>query len=78
VSIQAYVLVQTEVGQAKAVADLIRALAGVHQAECVTGPYDVVVHAEAANVDELGRLVVARIQAIDGITRTLACPVVNL
>ena len=77
-SIQAYVLVQTEVGQAKTVADQIRVLPGVHQAECVTGPYDVVVHAEAANVDELGRLVVARIQAIDGITRTLACPVVNL
>ena len=77
-SIQAYVLVQTEVGHAKTVADLIRELPGVHEAECVTGPYDVVVHAEAASVDELGRLVVARIQAIDGITRTLACPVVNL
>ena len=29
-------------------------------------------------VDELGRLVVARVQSVDGITRTLTCPVVNI
>jgi DNA-binding Lrp family transcriptional regulator len=44
----------------------------------VTGPYDVIVRAEAETVDELGRLVVARVQSVDGITRTLTCPVVNI
>jgi DNA-binding Lrp family transcriptional regulator len=44
----------------------------------VTGPYDVIVRAEARNLDELGKLVVARVQAIDGITRTLTYPVVRL
>jgi hypothetical protein len=44
----------------------------------VTGPYDVIVRAQAETVDELGRLVVARVQSVDGITRTLTCPVVNL
>jgi hypothetical protein len=29
-------------------------------------------------MDEMGKLVVARIQAVAGITRTLTCPVVNL
>jgi DNA-binding Lrp family transcriptional regulator len=48
------------------------------KAEDVTGPYDVIVRAEADTVDELGRLVVARVQSVDGITRTLTCPVVNL
>ena len=48
------------------------------KAEDVTGPYDVIVRAEAESVDELGRLVVARVQSVDGITRTLTCPVVNL
>jgi uncharacterized membrane protein len=38
----------------------------------------VIVHAEARNIDELGKLVVARVQAVDGITRTLTCPVVHL
>ena len=48
------------------------------EAEDVTGPYDVIVRAEAKNVDELGKLVVAKIQGVEGITRTLTCPVVHL
>ena len=76
--VQAYILIQTEVGKAAAVASTIAELDGVTQAEDVTGPYDVIVRAEANNVDELGKLVVARIQGVDGITRTLTCPVVHL
>ena len=51
---------------------------GVTLAEDVTGPYDVIVRAEANNVDDLGKLVVARVQSVEGITRTLTCPVVHL
>ena len=76
--VQAYILIQTEVGKAAAVAAAIGALEGVASAEDVTGPYDVIVRAEANNVDDLGKLVVARIQGVDGITRTLTCPVVHL
>jgi DNA-binding Lrp family transcriptional regulator len=76
--VQAYILIQTEVGKAAAVASTIAEIGGVTQAEDVTGPYDVIVRAEANNVDELGKLVVARIQAVAGITRTLTCPVVHL
>lgn len=76
--VQAYILIQTEVGRAAAVARQISEIAGVTQAEDVTGPYDVIVRAEADNVHELGRLVVAKVQAVEGITRTLTCPVVNL
>ena len=60
------------------VATTIAEISGVTKAEDVTGPYDVIVRAEAKNVDELGKLVVARIQAVEGITRTLTCPVVHL
>ncbi|WP_375501208.1 Lrp/AsnC ligand binding domain-containing protein [uncultured Jatrophihabitans sp.] len=77
-SVSAYVLIQTEVGKAAAVAAEIAALDGVTTAEDVTGPYDVIVRAEAGSVDELGKLVVANIQAVAGITRTLTCPVVHL
>jgi DNA-binding Lrp family transcriptional regulator len=76
--VQAYILIQTEVGKAATVATTIAELSGVTQAEDVTGPYDVIVRAEANNVDELGKLVVARVQAVPGITRTLTCPVVHL
>ena len=76
--VQAYILIQTEVGKAAAVATMIAELEGVTQAEDVTGPYDVIVRAEANNVDELGKLVVAKVQTLDGITRTLTCPVVHI
>jgi DNA-binding Lrp family transcriptional regulator len=76
--VTAYILVQTEVGKAAQVAKDIVEIEGVQQAEDVTGPYDVIVRAEARNLDELGKLVVARVQVVDGITRTLTCPVVRL
>jgi DNA-binding Lrp family transcriptional regulator len=76
--VQAYILIQTEVGKAAAVANEITKIPGVASAEDVTGPYDVIVRAEAETVDELGQLVVAKIQGVDGITRTLTCPVVHL
>jgi DNA-binding Lrp family transcriptional regulator len=76
--VHAYILIQTEVGQAAAVAGKIAQIQGVTTAEDVTGPYDVIVRAEADNVDQLGQLVVARIQNVQGITRTLTCPVVHL
>ncbi len=76
--VSAYILILTEVGKAAQVAAAVQALDGVTAADDVTGPYDVVVRAEAENMDELGRMVVARIQAIPGIDRTLTCPVVHL
>ncbi|HEX6057179.1 MAG TPA: Lrp/AsnC family transcriptional regulator, partial [Intrasporangium sp.] len=33
---------------------------------------------EAANVDDLGRLVIAKLQDVPGITRTLTCTVVHV
>ena len=76
--VQAYILIQTENGKAAEVAAAIAEVKGVTLAEDVTGPYDVIVRAEARSVDELGKLVVARVQAVEGITRTLTCPVVHI
>lgn len=76
--VQAYILIQTDVGKAAEVASQIRNVPGVTQAEDVTGPYDVIVRAEAETVDQLGKLVVSQVQSLGGITRTLTCPVVNI
>lgn len=76
-AVHAYILVQTEVGQAAQVADAIAQIAGVENAENVTGPYDVIARVEGPSVDELGSLVVTQIQKVSGITRTLTCPVVR-
>ena len=77
-SVRAYVLIQTEVGKAASVATKVAEIPGVLLADDVTGPYDVIVQAESDSVDDLGKLVVSRVQLIEGITRTLTCPVVHL
>jgi len=77
-AVQAYILIQTDVGKAAEVARSIAEISGVTQADDVTGPYDVIVRAEATNVDELGNMVVSKVQNLPGITRTLTCPVVHL
>jgi DNA-binding Lrp family transcriptional regulator len=77
-TVTAYVLIQTEVGKAVSVAEQARKITGVISADDVTGPYDVIVKTEAPSLDELGKMVVSQIQAVEGITRTFTCPVVNL
>ncbi|WP_420436210.1 Lrp/AsnC family transcriptional regulator [Candidatus Poriferisocius sp.] len=76
--VSSYVLIQTEMDKARQVAESIREIDGVVISEIMTGPYDVIAKAEAESMDQLGRLVVSQIQMVDGITRTLTCPVVNL
>lgn len=76
--IQAYILIQTEVGKARDVAAAITNIPGVVRVDAVTGPYDVVVLTEARNVDELGTLIVSKVQTVPAITRTLTCSVVHL
>ncbi|HZB67458.1 MAG TPA: Lrp/AsnC ligand binding domain-containing protein [Ornithinibacter sp.] len=76
--VQAYILIQTDVGRAASVATAIAGLDGVAMAEDVTGPYDVIARVEAQSVDELGKLVIAKIQDVEGITRTLTCTVVHV
>ncbi len=71
-------LIQTEVGKAADVAITIKDITGVAQVDAVTGPYDVIVLTEAESVDDLGKLVVSKVQAVPGITRTLTCSVVHL
>jgi DNA-binding Lrp family transcriptional regulator len=78
VVVQAYILIQTEVGRAADVARSIAEISGVTSAEDVTGPYDVIARVDAPSVDELGQLVIARIQDVKGITRTLTCTVVHI
>ena len=76
--VEAFVLIQARVGTATLVAQAVSATQGVRSAEVVTGPYDVVARVEAASIDALGSLVVSKIQAVEGVSRTLTCPVLRL
>ena len=76
-SVQAYILIQTEVGKAGSVTKAISGIAGVTLAEGVTGPYDVIKRAEAQSKEDFGRLILSKVQGVAGITRTLTCPVTH-
>jgi DNA-binding Lrp family transcriptional regulator len=78
VTVSAYILIQTEVGRAASVAAAVRDIPGVQAADDVTGPYDVVVRLDAASIDDLGKVVVGRVQMLEGITKTTTMPVVHL
>jgi DNA-binding Lrp family transcriptional regulator len=76
--VRAYVLIQTEVGQAGRVAPEVAEIEGTDSAVPVAGPYDVIAIVEAASIDALGKIVVSRIQGAKGVTRTLTCPVMHI
>jgi DNA-binding Lrp family transcriptional regulator len=75
--LSAYVLIETEVGKVAHVAKALSDLDGVQVAEDITGPYDIIAKIQAPGLDQLGRLVVSRIQVVDGVTRTLTCTVLH-
>jgi DNA-binding Lrp family transcriptional regulator len=75
--LSAYVLILTEVGKVAHVAQALSDLDGVQVAEDITGPYDIIARIQAPGLDQLGRLVVSRIQVVDGVTRTLTCTVLH-
>jgi DNA-binding Lrp family transcriptional regulator len=76
--VSAYVLIQTEVGKASQVTKSVSDIGGISAVDGVTGPYDVIARADAADLDELAKKIVMPIQEVDGVTRTLTCPVLQL
>jgi hypothetical protein len=60
--IAAYILIQTGPGKATTVAAVLRACRASRRSASLAGPYDVI----------------ERAQALDGVRRTMTCPVVHL
>ena len=57
--------------------DQVRDIEGVSVVDPVTGPYDIIARAEAADLDLLAKGTVMPMQDLEGITRTLTCPVLQ-
>ena len=81
-SVQGYILIEAEVGKAKAVGEAVQALshadAKVVSVDTVTGPYDVIVQLEADDLDRLGNCITDGIQRVEGVQRTTTCLSVKL
>lgn len=76
--VEAYVLIQTEQGKMAEAAEKVQAIDDVDEVDVVTGPYDVIAHIVADEMDAIGKLVVSEVQTVKGVIRTLTCPVVRL
>ena len=70
---RAYILIETRVGQAKAVLNDLRSMDNVLESDIITGAYDLIALAEADDMLALVELVTARVQGIDGVQRTITC-----
>ena len=80
--VRGYVLIEAEVGKAKAVGEAVRAVkhtdARVSAVDTVTGPFDVIVQLEADDLDKLGNAITDGIQRVEGVQRTTTCLAVRL
>jgi len=72
-TITAFILIEVAVGKTQEVVSAVRGLAGVKEAHGVTGPYDVIVVAEVADVTAIAELVTQKIHPIPGIIKTITC-----
>jgi DNA-binding Lrp family transcriptional regulator len=82
--IRGFVLVETEVGRTRVVADTIRAAnldesqGRIISVDTVTGPYDIIIQVEAPDLDTLGKHTTNIIATAPGVQRTITCLAVNL
>ena len=72
-AIRAYILIETKVGEAKAVLRELRAWENVAEADIITGNYDLIALAEADDMVALVDLVTAQVQNISGVERAITC-----
>jgi len=81
-AVRGYVLIEAEVGKAKAVGEAIRSVkhdeARVLAVDTVTGPFDVIVQLEADDLDKLGNAITEGVQKVEGVQRTTTCLAVKL
>ena len=81
-AVRGYVLIEAEVGKAKAVGESIKGAkhndARVIAVDTVTGPFDVIVQLEADDLDKLGNAITDGIQRVEGVQRTTTCLAVRL
>jgi DNA-binding Lrp family transcriptional regulator len=69
-AVKAYVLVQAQLGKARAVAKAITNVRGVKMVHAVTGVYDVIAYLEVSDMTVLSEIVVKKIQSVKGVERT--------
>lgn len=72
----AYILIEVAPKKARAACARVAKIRGVQRCELITGPYDIIAVVEAPDPQAIGGIVMGKIQAVDGVGRTITCVVV--
>jgi DNA-binding Lrp family transcriptional regulator len=68
---KAYVLITTEIGRSDDVYKALGEMEGVRDVDIVAGTYDLVAVVESQSARDIGRIVMDRVQRIDGVMSTV-------
>jgi len=74
----AYVLINISAGSAKEVYSKLQKLPFVQKVDAVSGPYDIITMVDGPTFNDIGKMVIEKIQPIPGITNTITCNVIFL
>ena len=70
---KAYLLIEVDAGQLEEVRNALRELPNIRAVDIITGPYDIIAVAEAADQRIIGRMIMDEIHKIIGLKRTITC-----
>jgi len=74
---KAYVLIEVESGKINNVYDAVEKLDKVRHLDALLGPYDIIAEIEAEPYN-VGRIVLDKIQTIEGVKKTTTCNVIQI
>jgi len=75
--VRAYVLINATAGKALEVATKLHGQQGIVNADEITGEYDVIAQVESGDIAGIGKLIVEKIQAAEGVFKTITCLVIK-
>ncbi|TAL11638.1 MAG: Lrp/AsnC family transcriptional regulator [Nitrospirae bacterium] len=77
-ALSAFILTEVAGDHSKSAYKTIQRIAGVKAVYAVSGNYDLIVQVEAESMEVLSDLLMAKIRAVDGVTKTNTCLVLNV
>lgn len=73
----AYILITVAHGMARKVYEQLQQTKGIVQVHAISGPYDIIATVQGPDFNAIGKLIIDKIQPIEGIERTLTCNVIE-
>ncbi len=75
--LKAFVLIETATGASPGVVSLLEASQEVRSAHRVTGPHDIIVIVEVADLEALGTWLEDKVHPLPGVQKTVTCVAVS-